>query len=40
MAPVTADGPPGSVMTVTGPVAPGELGLTLPHEHVLFDLGN
>ncbi len=28
----------GSVMTVTGPVGPGELGLTLPHEHVFFDL--
>ena len=29
----------GTVMTVTGPVASGELGLTLPHEHVFFDLG-
>lgn len=25
------------VMTVTGPVAPGKLGVTLPHEHVLVD---
>jgi phosphotriesterase-related protein len=25
------------IMTVTGPVAPGELGFTLPHEHVFFD---
>jgi phosphotriesterase-related protein len=24
-------------MTVTGPVAPGEMGLTLPHEHVMVD---
>jgi phosphotriesterase-related protein len=27
-------------MTVTGPVAAVDLGLTLPHEHVFFDLGN
>jgi phosphotriesterase-related protein len=26
-------------MTVTGPVEPGELGFTLPHEHVLVDFG-
>jgi hypothetical protein len=36
---VTVAGAAGSVMTVTGPVTPGELGLTLPHEHVFFDLG-
>ena len=30
----------GTVMTVTGPVAADLLGLTLPHEHVFFDLGN
>ena len=27
-------------MTVTGPVPAADLGLTLPHEHVFFDLGN
>lgn len=27
----------GEVMTVRGPIAPGELGVTLPHEHVLVD---
>ena len=27
----------GRVMTVLGPVSPGELGSTLPHEHVLVD---
>jgi predicted metal-dependent phosphotriesterase family hydrolase len=27
-----------SVMTVTGPVATGDLGMTLPHEHLLIDL--
>ncbi len=27
----------GRVVTVTGPLAPGELGMTLPHEHVLVD---
>lgn len=27
------------IMTVTGPVDPGALGLTLPHEHVLCDFG-
>ena len=26
------------VMTVTGPVEPAELGITLPHEHVFIDL--
>ncbi len=25
------------VMTVTGPIAPGEMGFTLPHEHVIVD---
>ena len=25
------------VMTVAGPIAPGEMGLTLPHEHVMVD---
>jgi len=28
-----------SVQTVLGPVAPGDLGITLPHEHLLIDLG-
>lgn len=28
------------VMTVTGPVAPGDLGLTLMHEHLYFELPN
>jgi len=34
-----ADDAPGEgrVMTVLGPIAPGELGSTLPHEHVLVD---
>ncbi len=27
-----------SVMTVRGPVAPSDLGPTLPHEHVFIDL--
>ncbi len=27
-----------SVMTVTGPVAADDLGVTLPHEHVFLDL--
>lgn len=27
-----------SVMTVTGPIAPDELGIVLPHEHVFIDL--
>ncbi|MDA0991521.1 MAG: phosphotriesterase-related protein [Verrucomicrobia bacterium] len=27
------------VMTVLGPVKPEELGITLPHEHILLDLG-
>jgi phosphotriesterase-related protein len=30
--------PAGTVMTVLGPVSPDELGATLIHEHVLFDL--
>ena len=30
--------PLSSVMTVLGPVAPDELGLTLPHEHLFIDL--
>lgn len=35
----TADrvGHTGEVMTVTGPVDPNELGVTLPHEHVIID---
>jgi predicted metal-dependent phosphotriesterase family hydrolase len=28
----------GSIMTVTGPVAPDDVGFTLPHEHVYLDL--
>ena len=28
----------GCVQTVLGPVAPGDLGVTLPHEHVLVDM--
>jgi phosphotriesterase-related protein len=28
----------GKVMTVLGPIEPGELGVTLPHEHLFFDL--
>lgn len=28
-----------AVQTVLGPVAPGDLGITLPHEHLLIDLG-
>ncbi len=27
----------GSIMTVTGPIPPGQMGTTLPHEHVLVD---
>jgi len=27
----------GKVVTVNGPIAPSELGFTLPHEHVLVD---
>ena len=27
-----------TVMTVTGPVAAADLGVTLPHEHVFLDL--
>ena len=26
-----------NVMTVTGPISPGDMGLTLPHEHVMVD---
>ncbi len=26
------------VVTVTGPIAPGEMGVTLPHEHLLLDM--
>src|SRR3954447_9420761 len=29
---------PGRVQTVLGPIAPEELGVTLPHEHVFIDL--
>jgi len=29
----------GSVQTVLGPVSPGDLGVTLTHEHLLIDLG-
>jgi phosphotriesterase-related protein len=29
----------GTVQTVLGPVAPADLGITLPHEHLLCDLG-
>lgn len=29
----------GEIMTVLGPIAPGELGFTSMHEHILFDLG-
>jgi phosphotriesterase-related protein len=31
------DGLRGKVMTVTGPVEPGELGVTNPHEHLIID---
>jgi phosphotriesterase-related protein len=27
----------GTVITVNGPIAPGDMGLTLPHEHVMVD---
>jgi len=27
----------GKVVTVLGPIAPEELGITLPHEHILTD---
>ena len=30
----------GTVMTVTGPVASGALGVILPHEHILIDIRN
>ena len=39
MAPVSAAGAARPVMTVTGPVAAADLGTTLMHEHVFFDLG-
>ena len=26
------------VMTVTGPISPDEMGITLPHEHLLLDM--
>ena len=29
----------GKIMTVTGPIEPGALGLTLPHEHVMSTFG-
>jgi phosphotriesterase-related protein len=29
----------GIVMTVTGPIAPEQMGTTLTHEHVLVDFG-
>ena len=35
---VAAMGVAGTVMTVLGPVAAGELGVTLPHEHVICDM--
>src|SRR5215813_13615549 len=28
---------PGEIQTVLGPIAPGALGVTLPHEHLLID---
>jgi phosphotriesterase-related protein len=33
----TDTSPAASVMTVNGPIAPSEMGATLPHEHVLVD---
>lgn len=36
---MTAGWPAGEVMTTTGPVPPGALGLTSMHEHVLCDVG-
>jgi phosphotriesterase-related protein len=33
----TDTSPAASVMTVNGPIAPAEMGATLPHEHVLVD---
>src|SRR5690606_22122137 len=30
---------PPVVMTVLGPIGPGDMGMTLPHEHVLVDFG-
>jgi phosphotriesterase-related protein len=35
-APAATPGEP-QIMTVLGPIAPSELGVTLPHEHVLVD---
>jgi predicted metal-dependent phosphotriesterase family hydrolase len=32
------DNDPMDIMTVTGPIAPDELGVVLPHEHVFIDL--
>jgi phosphotriesterase-related protein len=37
VAPAQAPGPRGSIDTVTGPIDPARLGLTLMHEHVLVD---
>jgi len=28
---------PGAIMTVTGPIRPSDMGVTLPHEHILVD---
>ncbi|GII63644.1 hypothetical protein Skr01_37290 [Sphaerisporangium krabiense] len=36
---VRTDAPQGVVVTVTGEVAPGSLGVVLPHEHLLSDFG-
>ncbi|GII84508.1 aryldialkylphosphatase [Sphaerisporangium siamense] len=36
---VRTDVPQGVVVTVTGEVAPGSLGVVLPHEHLLSDFG-
>ena len=33
----SADSMVGKVMTVKGPIAPGALGVTLPHEHLFMD---
>lgn len=30
---------PGEIMTVTGPIQPGQLGFTLPHEHIMSTFG-
>ena len=29
----------GKIMTVSGPIAPDEMGFTLPHEHVMSTFG-